>query len=353
MKYFCNLCNYETDNKSTWYKHKKTDKHNKLINLQKIIDENENNKLNDYVNKQNQRDINNQIDSLNQKNEIELLKEKLKSIETEKNIIKNQLDKIIDQYEIRISETKNNYEKQFDKVIDQYEERLNETHHHIETLKFENNFQKQLINSAGGIIQRSMNTMSYLLLNYNNAPALTHLADYSIISKNTDSLIQDLIFYYKKNKLDKHIGDFIIQQYKKTNPELQSFWSSDVDRLNYFIRELINDTKPEPKLTNKTSETRINKKNNAANIQWIVDKKGIKMTESIIDPLLKYIQEINSKYLQQKNEEINTRFNIQNDMKLLEDLQVVASINCDIKNKTLSKNINKYIAPHFYLEKGN
>lgn len=75
----------------------------------------------------------------------------------------------------------------------------------------------------------------------------------------------------------------------------------------------------------------------------VVDKKGIKVTEYIIDPLLNYIGGINTNYLQQKNKEINEEFDLENNMKILEDLQVVASINCDIKNKTLS--------PHFYLEK--
>ncbi len=282
MKSICIHCKYETKNRKAWFNHTKSVKHVKNVNTHEksILD------------KQNQRDINNQIDSLNQKNEIELLKEKLKSIDNEKNLIKNQFDIIIDQYEIRLSETKNNYEKRFDIMIDQYEKRLDETHHHIETLKSENNFQKQLINSAGDIIQRSMNIMSYLLLNYNNTPALTHLADYSIISKNTDCLIQDLIFYYKKNKSGKHIGDFIVQRHKKTNPELQSTWSYDVDKLNYFIRGPIDDAKS--KLIKKM-ETRIIKKNDTIvpTIQWIVDKRDIKMTENIIDPLLKYIQENN------------------------------------------------------------
>jgi hypothetical protein len=244
-------------------------------------------------------------------------------------------------------ESKEQFENRLAESKEQYED-------HIETLRLENNFQKQLINSAGGIIQRSMNTMSYLLLNYNNAPPLTQLSDYSIMSKNIDCLMNDLIYYYKKNKLDKHIGDFIVQQYKKKEPELQSIWSSDVDRLNYFIRELINDSKPQKNQSIKSdrmikSDSIID--NDNKKFQWVIDKKGIKMTEYIIDPLLKYISTIGTAYLQQKNKQINEGFDIHKDAKLLEDIQIVASINCDIKNNTLSKNINKYIAPHFYLDK--
>ncbi len=343
MKYYCNLCDYRTENKSSWYNHKNTDKHKKLENLNKSI----NDKIINDTNLNNGDKIN---------VEIELLREKLKSLENEKNIIHEQLKNIQYQYETRLTETKT----QLDKTINQYENRLVESKEqfenrlaeskeqyedHIETLRLENNFQKQLINSAGGIIQRSMNTMSYLLLNYNDAPGLAQLPDYSIMSKNVDSLINDLIFYYKKNKLDKHIGDFIVQQYKKKNPELQSIWSSDVDRLNYFIRELINDSN----IIVSIKSTKVGK--NKDKFQWVIDKKGIKMTENIIDPLLKYISTIGAAYLQQKNKQINEDFDIHKDAKLLEDIQIVASINCDIKNNTLSKNINKYIAPHFYLEK--
>ena len=335
MKYECVCCNYKTDCRNSWYAHKKSRKH--------IV-----NSTNNNTNNINQ----NQIDSLIQKSENELLKEKLKSIENEKNMVINQLKETRDQYENQLRETKN----QLKETKDQYEDRLGDAKYHYETLKYENEFHKRLINSAGGLIQKTMNTMSYLLLNYNNAPCLTHLSDYSIISKNIDYLVNDLIHYHKKNKLDKHIGDFIVQQYKKKNPELQSIWSSDVDRLNYFIRELINDTnQTEPKIRAVTDKNKIIKNNKDTDIkfQWIVDKKGIKVTEYIIDPLLNYIGNINTNYLQQKNKEINEKFNIQNDMKILEDLQVVASISCDIKNKTLSQNINKYIAPHFYLEKVN
>lgn len=85
------------------------------------------------------------------------------------------------------------------------------------------------------MINKSMNTLSYLLLNYKDAPHIKKLQDYSILSKNIDNFIKSLTYYYDKNKLDKYIGDFFIRQYKREESELQSLWSSDTDRLNYFI----------------------------------------------------------------------------------------------------------------------
>ena len=162
---------------------------------------------------------------------------KLEASENEKRLIKQQLENI----EKRLEETK-----------EQYEKRIEDTKEHIETLKYENQFQKQLINSAGGMIKKSMSTLSYLLLNYKDAPHIDKLNDYSIMSKNMDDFIKILTYYYNKNKLDKYVGDFIIRQYKKEEPETQSLWSSDTDRLNYFICELI---KKQEKDKKKTMDT--------------------------------------------------------------------------------------------------
>lgn len=193
--------------------------------------------------------------------------------------------------------------------------------------------------------------MSYLLLNYNNAPILTELEDYSIMSKNVNYLIKELIHYYRKDKLDKYIGDFIVKQYKKDDPELQAMWSSDTDRLNYFIRELINNKDVPSEIDQDMNK---NKKINKASskLQWIVDKKGVKMTKYIINPLLNYICDINTKYLLHQAKE-NECLDNEKSQKNLKDMQVVADINSDIKNNILSKNINKYIAPHFYFDKSN
>lgn len=331
MKYFCESCNYETENKTSWYKHKLTIRHKKLTDIK------ENNEINKT-----------QTEKLIKNHEIELLQEKLKFLEAEKNIMVNQLMKAENQLvktEKQLDDIKNNYEKQINSNKIFYEKQIQSNkiqyENHIDTLKKENDFQKQIINSAGGVIQKSMNTLSFLLLNYKNAPCLNNLNDYSIISKNVDFLIKDLIFYYRKDTLDKYFGDFIVKHYKKDKPELQSIWNSDTERLNYFIRELTN-------CCNSDDITSI-KKNNL-DIQWIIDKKGLKMTKYIINPLLDYICVINVNYINQKHKE-NEKSNYKKIDKILKDMETIACINNDIKNNILSKNINKYVAPHFYFDK--
>lgn len=361
MKFICDTCNYLTDDQANFNKHKKSKKHTSKCNklqqstnnvlymtperlpfdsqksTSKIVDSNIKDTKNEYIcdycsisfskscnlsrhlkncktiNKI-ENELNTKIKELEYENKLKLLQEKLKSSETEKT-------NLISKY--HILESKCNL------------------------LENENDFHKQLVSAAGGILQKSMNTMSYLLLNYDNAPQLQTLSDYSLLSKDNTTLIRDLVHFYNKGTFDKFIGDFIVKQYKKNDPELQALWSSDTDRLNYFIKELVK---------HKNLENIGN--NNSINLltidktKWIMDKKGIKVSNYIIEPLLEYIQKIGINYLDSINRNIDN-FPIDQTTKLINDMQTIAEINCGIKNKSLAKNINKYIAPYFYLNKDN
>lgn len=359
MKYNCEHCNYSTDDKGNWSKHKKSQKHIKnsnkdnktttintatsqphlthtIINTQRKLEEvkknTESNKKKVYKCTYCENNFS-RLDSLNR--HLKCCSEKkskhgLLEMEYEKY-------KVEKENEIKI--------KLLEEKLKSSEDKLKSYENHIETLKHENKFQKQLIESAGGMIKKSMNTMSYLLLNYNEAPQLMSLPDYSIISKNTDALIENLIHYHKKGKFDKYIGDFLVQQYKKDDPKLQAVWSSDIERLNYFVRELLNNP-----LQDKNDKNLESKEKSKKSLSWLIDKKGIKVRRNIIDPLLDYIHDIGVKYLNEKNKEID---NLETDQatKLISKMQEIGEINCQIKNKTISNNINKYIAPHFFLNR--
>lgn len=348
MKYQCVECKYSTDDRRLWYSHKKSQKH--IINSDKATKKTTNDPKTSSNNpQQSSKNGNSKINKC-MYCEIEFkqschLSRHLKNCfkkQYDNNLLKDEFEKykINKENELvtKLSEEQLKNENNILKEkIKNYENEKKHYETHIETLKHENQFQKQLIECAGGIINKSMNTMSYLLLNYNNAPQLKELTDYSIISKNTDSLIENLIFYHKKGKIDKYIGDFLVLQYKKDDPKLQSVWSSDTERLNYFIRELTNIPNTiiqEPKDT----------------LKWLIDKKGIKVMNNIIDPLLNYIHDIGVDYINRKDKEIN-KMETNDALDLLSKMQEIGNINCGIKNKSISKNINKYMAPHFYLNK--
>lgn len=292
MKYHCEHCNYSTEEKQNWYCHKKTKKH---LNNKSSKEAQEKNKEISNQNEKielNKKDDNVDIILIKKDHEIELLKQKLIFLEKE-------------------LENKNTQFK---------------------NLQTENEFHKQLISSAGGLIEKSMNTFNYLLLNYNSAPHINKLNDYTTICQNNEKLIKSLIYYFNKKKLSKYIGDFIIKNYKKNQPELQSFWSSDVGRLNYIIKELIENNKKE------------------FESKWTIDKKGVKMTKYIIEPILEYVKNININYINQ-NKLDEDQSESEENSKILKQSITLGLINTNINNNELSNEINKYIAPFFFFDK--
>jgi len=95
----------------------------------------------------------------------------------------------------------------------------------------------------------------------------------------------------------------------------QTFWSSDVSRLIYIIRSTI-------------------KNKNV----WIYDKKGVKIKELIIDPLLDEVIDILTNYVAK--------------IKELELINIAKIIIHELKNKLSLKNqIIKELAPIFYLDR--
>ena len=67
-----------------------------------------------------------------------------------------------------------------------------------------------------------------------------------------------------------YFGDFLVKIYKTSDPSQQSLWSSDVARLNYIVKTVIS--------TNNSSK-------------WTTDKNGIYVKETIVIPLLNYIND--------------------------------------------------------------
>ena len=218
------------------------------------------------------------------------------------------------------------------KLLDQQVKLLDQKDETISILKSEVAHLKSIVNNAGSIIKSSISTMSFVIKNYKDAPALEPMKDYSSIRCDQDitGFVENLIYEYNHNKLHAHIGDFIIKNYKKDDPSQQSIWNSDTNRLTYLIRDIMNNNK----------------------IDWKVDKKGIKTTTFIIDPVLDYIDEQVRTYIENFDIDYDldtARIAEQKMMKLKSGTGILTSI----ENKTLSEEILKYIAPFLYLNKSD
>lgn len=188
----------------------------------------------------------------------------------------------------------------------------------------ENDYHKKMLNEAGGLVQKSVSALSYVVGNYNTAPTIQMIDINEIenLDENNKKLVEDILSYYKHKTLDKYLGDSIIKLYKKDNPKDQSVWSTDTSRLTYLIKELM--------------------VNNSSN--WIVDKKGIKTKEYLIDPLLEHIKTLVIHY--QKNIILSTNaVEVEHSLEL--NKRVLKLVD-DIDDGNVGNNLLKYISTHLY-----
>lgn len=344
MEYSCTNCNYATNDKSNYQKHLNSTKHRNKSN-----EEAKKSSLNhNRIIKESSKNHESAIDSQNK-----YICPYCKNIySTASNLARHRRtcdDK-------KVTETKHNNE--LDKK-DQEIKRLNElrekeTAHLKELLeketqkneeikqqqKDEIKHLKSLINNAGAVLKTSVSALYYVAQNYDNAPVLRQLKDYSYIKEQEvdedDSdidefdLIDNLIYHHDKETIQEYLGNIIVVAYKKKDPKKQSIWNSDTVRLTYVIRDIIN-KKPD----------------------WTVDKKGIKTIKYIIDPLLTYIRgQINDFILEDVVENYTGDYE-RRLQKHNEKLTACGQIQASIDSKSLSKSILKYIAPHFYLGKND
>jgi len=195
-----------------------------------------------------------------------------------------------------------------------------------------------LIKNAGGVIKTSVSALAYVAQNYNNAPALKQIKDFSYLenadndsdndSDDENDLAQTIIKSHDNKTIVDYLGNIIVQAYKKDDPTKQSIWNSDSTRLTYMIRELI-DKKPD----------------------WQVDKKGVKTTRYIIAPLLEYIRQLMADFIENNRLENFLHDSDWRMKKRMDNLKSACEICYNIKNKFLSEQLIKHIAPHFYLNK--
>ena len=194
-----------------------------------------------------------------------------------------------------------------------------------EYFQAENNYHKRMLNEAGGLVQKSVSALTYAVGNYNNAPTIKMIDIYDIegMKNNDKKLVEDVLSHYKHKTLDRYLGNSIIKLYKKDDPKAQSVWSTDTSRLTYLIKELM--------------------VNNSSN--WVIDKKGIKTKEYLIDPLLKHIKELIIYY---QKHSMNLSTNAIEVEFILELNKNILKLVTEIDDGIIGNNLLKYISTHLY-----
>jgi len=307
MKYNCENCNYETNDKSNYNRHMKSVSHLQVIsNITSKLSEKDN------FERPSRFQCSKCDKTFAAASGLSRHKNKICKIDAIKEQIRDELKK---EQDLVLELKKKDLEIE-------YKEKLLEEKNKL--LEKENNELKQYIKTAKPATTYNISIKKMIQQSYPDAPHLEKLDDYAILHDDDIDLMQDLIYYSQKNRAHKYLGDIIIKYYKKDDPKDQSLWSTDSSRLKYIIKELI--------ATN--------------NSYWNEDDKGLKINKYIIDPLLKYIHE----YIKDKIDELHIE--IENSkgyecIELSKKQTSLTTILIQIQNGTLKESIVKYIAPFF------
>jgi hypothetical protein len=236
-------------------------------------------------------------------------------------IMNDKIDKLITKYET---------DNMCDKLISK--NRIGRLQQTVITTQKENTYLKSLIDNNNYKIQ-AMSTFKYVMNTYKDSPELSSLDNYNGIHigcQNNDEIAELFGKKYRKNNLYIHIGDFIVKQYKCRDAKQQSIWNCDINRCIFMIRELIDDDQ----------------------IIWQKDLKGIKTRKYIIDPILKYIEEILTNYLRTFNDKFEEVEAIQGQQftKYRKYQYSTEQILNRLKYNKIHKRILIYISPHFNID---
>jgi hypothetical protein len=196
-----------------------------------------------------------------------------------------------------------------------------------------------------------MNALTFLTLSYNKTPKMPSLpkeSDYVVTEVKSDKEInywikerpdfadeyiaERLLHIYERKEFANYICNIVVKAYKKDDPAEQTFWASDVSRLIYIVRSTLNQKD-----------------------EWIYDKKGVIIKESIVDPLLDEVYNIITKYYKYMGDRyLHSVIKEESDyyMSKLPVLKVAEKLIKDFKNRQSVKNhIIRILAPNFFLDR--
>nr|QKF94891.1 zinc finger C2H2-type protein [Fadolivirus 2] len=346
MEYKCNVCNYASYDKFNYERHLKSKKHNEKVNKDtnhtQIIPISYPNhtELNEdtcqFCKKtfSNSSSLARHRKACNKQQElIQKYENMLKAQDIELKELKNKINIITESHEAEISKLNELLKKEMrnkNTEIDAKIDLLKSREDLIATLRSENHNLRTLLNNAGSVIQTSVSTLSYIVKNYTNAPALTPIPDLPKLHYDMTDLefVDQLILEHRHKTLTAYIGDMIAKVYKKEDPKQQSIWNSDTSRLTYIIREIMHNQ----------------------NLDWRVDKKGLKTSKYLIEPVLDYIEECIVKYMKKTKAASRTDSTSQA-VKIMNNFTDANQILQMIEDKVLEEDILKYLAPRLYIVK--
>jgi ElaB/YqjD/DUF883 family membrane-anchored ribosome-binding protein len=271
----------------------------------------------------------------------DIIKELTSNHNNEIAAIKKENKDLIDRNDKNMKDLIDKYDKNMKELIIRYEDKIQELMNKLASTN------KTIYTNNGTITQN----ISYCNEHFPDAPALLPISNFKI--RNTDynnlvtdedylTVVQDIIYYNTTDTLYQFLGNHIINIYKLKDKLLQSIYAVDVARINYILKLF---------LTNGI-EMKDNSGNNVKKTSyWVDDKQGLKLSELIIEPLVNKIEQILNDYT--KKVEVLFKKNNRVDPCSIEYITFkdAALFILNFNKYDLIRQINRYIAPHFTLDK--
>jgi len=332
-EYKCDVCNYATSDRGNYYRHTKSKRH-----LKKVGEDNNKNIVNIKTAPQNAPDhprspqITKKLTNMkkldsNVCNFCGLECARASSLVRHEKICS---ERVV--YELR--KELENKDKQFNLAIKNKEKELNVKIEMLENyndeLKSDLIYYKNLIKTAGvgSGTKITNNVQSLIVTNHDNAPALEY-AKPNLLKFNSKDAHENSLFLvnrYKDNTFTMFVGKCIVAACKKENPDDQSVWATDANRLTMFIKKMMDDES-----------------------KWISDKKGVQTTKYLINPILQKIKEMlidYNKYLYSQVGKLP-----QNEVDYYNDIMIhCRELVHFIEHEKLADEILRYMAPRLTYE---
>lgn len=190
---------------------------------------------------------------------------------------------------------------------------------------------KNIAENATEISKSSCSALNFIIKHYNDAPCIKTFTNFELLTEGNEdySIAEIAIHKYKYNELCSYIGDIIVNEYKTQDPRKQAFWTSDVNRLAYLIREVTSSNK----------------------VEWFTDKGGVKLSKYITKPILDHMNADLTRYYDESLTNIESDINESTKKELRDKMIISKSITKLIQSNQLNDDIIKYIAKFLHLDR--
>lgn len=358
MKYTCIYCNYTTQYNSNWFKHIRTKIHAinlKLnMNMSPEINCTKNENPAKIHNINSNSDMETRINNIKTEDQTKIYTINLEfdtdvSSETSCDDIENEANILTENKKYKCNDC--GYEFTNRQSLSRHKKRCNEAEKNekdekIKYLENSNEYLKLLVEKVGNVAttavktiknmektnlvamktaKTSISALNYVITNYTNAPVLEPMPHYKAINdySGDSNIAIGIISLYENCKLTRFLCDMIVNNYKKSNPEEQSVWNTDNSRWTYIIRTIVGNSNG-----------------------WIADKKGIKLRDVVINPLLSHIEKELWNFVQNQCDDNDSK---ESPTEKLHKLHLCMKVLEDIRNSVLAEDLVKELGQYFQL----